>query len=391
MQNFIKIQGKYKNIQTIFKKSGGIFIESYDSIDNILSDVYTYAGNIDDIRLLCSNSIIGETAQLRLVINNEIISDNVIWEITSGSGYATINSSGLLTILSNANESIITVTATYNGLRTSKNIVITYKEGSTQLSNVVQNDDGTIIETITITNSDGSSSQITNNYDEDGYITGTENKTTDTSGNVSTQDISYDSNGDAIITGYSIDTTNNDNGGLSTSSTDGISTGIIPFDGTGMTIIHLKTKINISNLSPSHQGYVISSYVSENSVVSGFGLYFNASSSHLLYGFFGDGNGNMEWMNLKNGSGTSTNSSNTYYTPSSGEHVYDITITQNSSSIWSFVILVDSTQIYSGTTNTSLSSNDLQVSVGQRIAPNGKKAGFCPMEIIEFEVIKTLS
>ena len=70
--------------------------------------------------------------------------------------------------------------------------------------------------------------------------------TIDTSGNENTQDVEYDENGNTTVTGYSIDTTSNPNGGETISG--GLDTGLIAFDGRGFEI-HLKVKMNPANNS----------------------------------------------------------------------------------------------------------------------------------------------
>ena len=85
----------------------------------------------------------------------------------------------------------------------------------------------------TTNNSDGSSSSTTINYDASGDPTDKVNEDIDSSGNEKTQNIEYDSNGDEIVVGYTVDTSNNSDTGtldFGGSSEDAINTGFVPFD-----------------------------------------------------------------------------------------------------------------------------------------------------------------
>ena len=87
-----------------------------------------------------------------------------------------------------------------------------------------------------VDNSDGSSQRTTTNYDVSGDPTNTLNEDVDTSGNVSDQSITYDVNGDPVVTGYSIDTSDNPDG-TKEFDTDGVNTQFYGFDSvTGFTM-----------------------------------------------------------------------------------------------------------------------------------------------------------
>jgi hypothetical protein len=60
--------------------------------------------------------------------------------------------------------------------------------------------------------SDGSSTSQTTDYDENGDPSHQQNTNIDVDGNASTQDIDYDDNGDKVVSGYSIDTSGNEDG-----------------------------------------------------------------------------------------------------------------------------------------------------------------------------------
>jgi len=61
-------------------------------------------------------------------------------------------------------------------------------------------------------NADGSSSSTTTNYNAEGDPTDKTNENVDVDGNASTQNIGYDENGEEVVTGYSIDTSGNEEG-----------------------------------------------------------------------------------------------------------------------------------------------------------------------------------
>lgn len=60
--------------------------------------------------------------------------------------------------------------------------------------------------------SDGSSISQTTDYDENGDPSHQQNTNIDIDGNASIQDIDYDDNGDEVVSGYSIDTSGNEDG-----------------------------------------------------------------------------------------------------------------------------------------------------------------------------------
>ena len=64
----------------------------------------------------------------------------------------------------------------------------------------------------TTVHQDGSSESTTTNYNVDGDPTDVENQSIDVDGNASTQNITYDDNGDPVVTGYTIDTSEGETG-----------------------------------------------------------------------------------------------------------------------------------------------------------------------------------
>lgn len=117
-------------------------------------------------------------------------------------------------------------------------------------SNTVNYDDsGTSTgstENVTVTNTDGSSSSSTLNYNAEGDPTSGVNEVTDSSQNVSTQDIVYDENGEPEVTGYQIDTSNNADGEKEFNE-DGVNTEFYGFDTTHGFVAHIHFTIDFTN------------------------------------------------------------------------------------------------------------------------------------------------
>ena len=103
----------------------------------------------------------------------------------------------------------------------------------------------------TTNNADGSSESTTTNYNAEGDPTSQVNNEIDTSGNSSTQDIEYDENGDPTVTGYSIDTSNNEDG-TKDFNADGVNTEFYGFDTTRGFILNFHFIIDTAN-QPANQ------------------------------------------------------------------------------------------------------------------------------------------
>lgn len=100
--------------------------------------------------------------------------------------------------------------------------------------------------TETVENEDGSTTTTTTTY-VDGVATEKTIATTDTSRNVSTQKIEY-VNGNEVVVGYTINTSDNPNGALELNGTESIDTGVIAFDGNDFTI-SLTAILNVNDIS----------------------------------------------------------------------------------------------------------------------------------------------
>lgn len=280
---YIKVNDNWTEVVNIFKKVNGEFVQinETDAVTYIRSNILKYMGHLETLVLsiLSPDNVTSETFTCYGYANNTRLLSGTTWEIISGSSYASVNSSsGVVSISSNANNSIIRIRLTYQGNTVEKDITVTYKSGaaSNTEQTEVDNGDGTTSITQTTTtdngdgsstssstttnydesgnvtgssynetqnNADGSSSSVTTNYDATGTETGHVNENTDTSGNTKTQTVEKDENGNDEITGYVIDTSKNENGGLNEVNID---TGVLALDGTGFDI-HMVYTLTMKN------------------------------------------------------------------------------------------------------------------------------------------------
>ena len=212
-------------------------------------------------------SIIGESGNVVALYNNTVV--NPTWTITSGGEYASIDSSGVITIL---NSGVITVCAEYGDYSATKTITLTYsvngssqtevdpdtgaiittetttttdpetgattettsstttnQDGSTSESTTetTTNQDGSTTTTNSTTNSDGSSSESiysTSSPDSDGAITTTESTTTTNADGTSTESSSTTVENEDGSSSSSSSTVNYDANGNQTSSTESTTT-----------------------------------------------------------------------------------------------------------------------------------------------------------------------
>lgn len=233
----IKNSGSWiKNtISVIYQKINGVWRN--DTFNSGITN-YTFGGFIETtpdedvtgltLTIAGPSSVTSTTCQYVALVNNTQVSVSD-WSITSGTGYASINNSGLLTILNGANNSTVSISCSYNGLTANKEITVTYKSGSSSQTTTTTDESGNTVVTTVTDNTDGSSSSMAIKYDVEGNEIGHISENTDTSGNVSTQTVEVNENGDEVVTSYSIDTTNNPNSKMVID--DSVDTGFIPFDG----------------------------------------------------------------------------------------------------------------------------------------------------------------
>ena len=95
-------------------------------------------------------------------------------------------------------------------------------------------------------NSDGTSTSTTTNYNEDGDPTNRANREIDIDGNASTQNIIYDEDGEQVVSGYSIDTSNGTTGSKELDQ-DGINTEFYGFNSVDGFVMDLHFTIDFTD------------------------------------------------------------------------------------------------------------------------------------------------
>ena len=270
-------------ISAIYQKVNGAWS---NNISNGGTTKYTFGGFIETtpdedvtgstLTIAGPSSVTSTTCQYVALADNTQVSVSD-WSITSGTGYASINNSGLLTILNGANNSTVSISCSYNGLTANKEITVTYKSGSSSQTTTTTDESGNTVVTTVTDNTDGSSSSMAIKYDVEGNEIGHISEDTDTSGNVSTQTVEVNENGDEVVTSYSIDTTNNPNGKMAID--DSVDTGFIPFDGSSDWELTFKFSYDWNRNTDSGLVTILGCGEYNPSLVSGFLIKFEAKKT----------------------------------------------------------------------------------------------------------------
>ena len=212
--NYIESTDYFKKINNIWQT-----ITQSEFLSRLSQTISVFGGiGTTRFEIMAPTNLTAESCQCNAALNGEVISSGVTWNIISGGEYATIDSTGLVTVSSVASSSTIVISATYNGNSDTHTMSVTYKSGSTSdttINTVVdeQGNSTTTITTVTENENGTTSSESTSiTYNTDGDPIEKVNENIDTSGNVSTQEIEYDENGDEVVVGYTIDTSNNPSG-----------------------------------------------------------------------------------------------------------------------------------------------------------------------------------
>ena len=138
MGQYIKINNEWKHVIAVYKKVSNNWTEQVQySFDN---NIYIYDPTVidDDVLVIVAeNSYTGKNFYLVANLNGRRIYPD--WTLVSGDSYASINQNGKVTILSAADNSQITVRATYGFLNVTANMTVTYDnqltiEGSDTMS-----------------------------------------------------------------------------------------------------------------------------------------------------------------------------------------------------------------------------------------------------------------
>ena len=186
---YIKKNSIFSEVNTFYKKIGNEWtvIQENDFLEYLALIVPIFGGDIaseNKFEIAAPYNIESETCQCLALFNDAAVSTGVVWSIVSGGTYAQINNTGVVSILSTADSSSITILATYNGFTASHDMIVTYKSGSnteTSTETIVDESGQSITTVTTITeNEDGSSySESTSTIlDESGNTIGTIESTT---------------------------------------------------------------------------------------------------------------------------------------------------------------------------------------------------------------------
>ena len=240
--NYIKINNQWVTVSASYMKVGGswVVVSASNLPDYLANGAMIWGGYqggfvVHSLLIGGASTVEAETSQFQAIYDGQAVT-GATWSIATGSAYASIDTSGSLTINSAANRNNITVACSYEGLSTTKAVQVTYRSGSSASTTTETTVDPITGETTTTTttvteNPDGTTitSQTATTFDEEGNETGHVQTDTDVQGNVNTQTVEVNENGDDVVVGYTIDTGNNPSGSEVIAPGDGIDTGFMPF------------------------------------------------------------------------------------------------------------------------------------------------------------------
>ena len=419
---YIKKKSSFSEVNSFYRKSDGAWynITQQQFLVYLGQSVSFFGGDVstDKFEIAAPSTLVAETCQCLSLYNDHALVSGVVWSIVSGSTYATINNSGLVTILSTADNSPIIIHAEYGAFVANHEMTVTYKAGSasetttevvvdesgnstTTVTTVTENEDGSsyVEETKTVTdengvvigstetnvetNADGSFSGSTTSYDSEGNPTETTNQSGDVDGNISTQEIEYDEDGEPVVTGYNIDTSNGS--GEKTFNGDGVNTEYYAFDMTHGFVVHIHFYFNFKNQpagqNENHHNILTMKRASPQPWY-GFQLRQTSTNAYIILG-----------TQFSSGSNTNTNISGA--TTSSANTVeYDLTITYNPTAASNkFVCRNNLTGANIFTKNDVFPDIDelkyLKVTIGCAMDPNGEPYRYSNITLLDFNITRT--
>lgn len=252
---YIKKYLSFVESTNYFKKINNVWQAMSESdLLSQLNQILSIFGGVRVVRLQITapSDLVAQSCQCHAASNGNIIPSGVTWSVLSGNEYATIDSTGLVTVLPVASSAAIVISAEYNGSLATHTMNVTYRAGSTSNTTISTVDDGqgnTIVTVTTVTeNGDGTTSSESTGitYNSDGDPIEKVNENIDTSGNVITQEIEYDENGGELVVGYTVDTSDNPNGSKNYNG-DGVNTEYYALDATRGFIMDLHFTIDFTN------------------------------------------------------------------------------------------------------------------------------------------------
>ena len=438
---YIKKNSNFVEVNKFYKKVNNAWVELQESefVSYIHQVIPIFSGDQQHAKfeIAAPGTVTAETCQCLALYNDAAIESGVQWSITNGSSYATINSVGLITILSTADSTPITVSATYCGETATHSMTVTYKHGSssetetetvideyghtqTTTTTTVENEDGssyveasTVImdesgntigtaESTTTNNADGSYESTTTNYDVNGDPTGAVNEEGDTAGNVSTQEITYNSEGEPVVTGYEIDTTASEGAGKDITG-DGVNTEFVPFsdDDCGF-VLHIKFE-SVRTEQPRPP-------IVEDTEDTGTNWLYNImgakSATQLPTGGWpgfdirwdlakSNGTGTLKFRYTQSGATATTSKVLTGKTETgaSGGDIYDIVVTYDPELILptsrnTFSVTSPNGCITSIGTNLKFVTNNIDFTLGYALNMQGEPYRYSDVTIYEFSITK---
>ena len=279
--NYSKIGTNWSEITAAYKKDNGEWavLTEQQLLDYLNGgSVFIYGHHEESlvIHTLVINGpsyAVGSAATYVAVYDGKAVSASTVWAVTEGSTYATIAQDGILTILTGATASPVTISVSYNGLTTTKAVSLTYDDGAetdTQTTTETEtNESGQTITTTTTTTTttDGEGNTTTTQVvtqvieNEDGSLSSVEQETTTSSDGTQTTNsttVNYDESGNTTGSQTSESTVNPD--GSSTGTTTNYNESGDPTTTTNTTG-DTEGNINIQDVEYDESG---------NSVVTGY-------------------------------------------------------------------------------------------------------------------------
>ena len=283
----IKIDGEWKNIQTVYRKVNGAWSAITNSDFNTLwaQNACFYGGllgGLHSFKIVSGLNVTGETFSCSAIYDGVNVTSAATWYVVSGSAVISLSETpGTYIVASAASASSVIIAASYDYELAQKELTVSYLEGAatrteeqtvvdesgnttTTTTTITENEDGSstteevsvitdesgntigTVETNIETNSDGSFSGSSTTYDSEGNPTEGTNTSGDADGNVNTQQLEYDESGNTTVTGYEIDTSGNPEGTKDFSG-DGINTEYYAFDVTQGFVMDMHFTVDCSN------------------------------------------------------------------------------------------------------------------------------------------------
>lgn len=265
----IKIDGEWKNIQTVYRKVNGAWSAITNSDFNTLwaQNACFYGGllgGLHSFKIVSGLNVTGETFSCSAIYDGVNVTSAATWYVVSGSAVISLSETpGTYIVASAASASSVIIAASYDYELAQKELTVSYLEGATTrteeqtvvdesgnttttTTTITENEDGSstteevsiitdesgntvgTVETSVETNADGSFSGSSTTYDSEGNPTEGTNTSGDADGNVNTQQLEYDESGTPVVTSYDIDTSGSDGKGKEIEG-NGINTEFIPF------------------------------------------------------------------------------------------------------------------------------------------------------------------